>query len=276
MMTKRELEQYLLQSLNMGLGSLMQGETSYTNSFDCKILDDGFLFLPRLPAGYIIDDDLYQKIFLIANASLYPRYTLLKQNSAYFMALDTDDIHIQRGLFFPWKVGVSERLIISDLDSFTKSHEKDIIPIMKNLVLDYNNVTSLAIAGNSGSGKSYTLTYLLSHLKQISNLIIIDPKFDTPSRWARENGIAVIHPRRNRSKSDFVSEINENLSDSLNLIQQRQEILYVNPNHRFDHLTIVIDEVLALSEGVNKTIKDSFFSLMSQIALLGRATKVRP
>mgnify|MGYP000125699566 CR=1 FL=1 len=58
---QRELEQYLLQSLNMGLGSLMQGETSYTNSFDCKIMDDGFLFLPRLPAGYIIDDDLYQK-----------------------------------------------------------------------------------------------------------------------------------------------------------------------------------------------------------------------
>ena len=193
MMTKRELEQYLLQSLNMGLGSLMQGETSYTNSFDCKIMDDGFLFLPRLPAGYIIDDDLYQKIFLIANASLYPRYTLLN---------------------------------------------------------------------------------LLSHLKRISDLIIIDPKFDTPSRWARENGIAVIHPKRNRSKSDFVSEINENLSDSLNLIQQRQEILYDNPDHHFDHLTIVIDEVLALSEGVNKTIKDSFFSLMSQIALLGRATKV--
>ncbi|MFR1030427.1 MAG: helicase HerA domain-containing protein [Streptococcus salivarius] len=260
--------------LNMGLGSLMQGETSYTNSFDCKILDDGFLFLPRLPAGYIIDDDLYQKIFLIANASLYPRYTLLKQNSAYFMALDTNDIHVQRGLFFPWKEGVSERLIISDLDSFTKSHEEDIIPIMKNLVLDYNNVTSLAIAGNSGSGKSYTLTYLLSHLKQISDLIIIDPKFDTPSRWARENGIAVIHPKRNRSKSDFVSEINENLSDCLNIIQKRQEILYDNPNQHFDHLTIVIDEVLALSEGVNKTIKDSFFSLMSQIALLGRATKV--
>ena len=102
MMTKRELEQYLLQSLNMGLGSLMQGETSYTNSFDCKIMDEGFLFLPRLPACYIIDDDLYQKIFLIANASLYPRYTLLKQNSAYFMALDTNDIHVQRGLFFPW------------------------------------------------------------------------------------------------------------------------------------------------------------------------------
>ena len=39
----------------------------------------------------------------------------------------------------------------------------------------------------------------------------MDPKFDTPSRWARENGFPVLHPQRNRSKSDFVSEINENL-----------------------------------------------------------------
>lgn len=273
-MTKQELAQYLLQSLNMGLGALMQGETSYTNSFDVKIMSDGFLFIPRLPAGYIIDDDLYQKIFLIANAALYPRYTLLKQNSAYFMALDTDDIHVQRGLFFPWKKGISERLVIPDLEEFTASQKDTFIPIMKNLALDYNKVTSLAIAGNSGSGKSYALTYFLSLLKPISDLIIVDPKFDTPSRWARENGIAVIHPQKTRSKSDFVSEINENLSSCLGLIQQRQEILYDNPEHQFEHLTIVIDEVLALSEGVNKTIKESFFSLLSQIALLGRATKV--
>lgn len=273
-MTDKELAQYLLQALNMGLGSIMQGETSYTNSFDIKILQDGFLFIPRLPAGYIIDDELYQKIFLIANAALYPRYTVLKQNSAYFLALETDDIHVQRGLFFPWKEGISERLIISDLDHFVLKQENNTIPIMKNLLLNYNKVTSIAIAGNSGSGKSYALTYFLSLLKNFSDFIIVDPKFDTPSRWARENGISVIHPKRNRSKSDFVSEINENLSSSLNLIQERQEILYKNPEKEFKHLTIVIDEVLALSEGVNKTIKDSFFSLLSQVALLGRATRV--
>lgn len=274
MMTTKELSQFLLQSLNMGLGALMQGETSYTNSFDIKIKADGFLFIPRLPAGYIIDDELYQKIFLIANASLYPRFTLLKQNSAYFLALDTDDIHVQRGLFFPWKKGVSERLVIPDLERFSKDQEKNIIPIMKNLSLDYSKVTSFAIAGNSGSGKSYALTYFLSLLKSFSDLIIVDPKFDTPSRWARENRIPVIHPEKNRSKSDFVSEINEKLSSCLTLIQQRQEILYTNPDHQFRHMTIVIDEVLALSEGVNKTIKDSFFALLSQIALLGRATRV--
>lgn len=273
-MTKKELEQYLLQSLNMGLGSIIQGETSYTNSFDCKIMEEGFLFLPRLPASYIIDDDLYQKIFLIANASLYPRFTLLKQNSAYFMALETDDIHVQRGLFFPWRIGISERLVISDLEEFSDNQKGYLIPIMKNLTLDYNKVTSMAIAGNSGSGKSYALTYFLSLLKNISDLIIVDPKFDTPSRWAREHGIPILHPQKNRSKSDFVSEINENLSTCLNLIQQRQEILYDNPDHKFEHFTIVIDEVLALTEGVNKTIKDSFFSLLSQVSLLGRATSI--
>ena len=35
----------------------------------------------------------------------------------------------------------------------------------------------------------------------------------------------------------------------------------------------MIDELLALSEGVAKPIKEAFFSLLSQISLLGRATK---
>ncbi|XZR26594.1 cell division protein FtsK, partial [Streptococcus canis] len=69
-MTNKELAQYLLQSLNMGLGAIMQGETSYTNSFNIMVQEDGFIFVPRLPCAYILDDELYNKIFLIANASL--------------------------------------------------------------------------------------------------------------------------------------------------------------------------------------------------------------
>nr|WP_278925105.1 hypothetical protein [Streptococcus canis] len=115
-MTNKELAQYLLQSLNMGLGAIMQGETNYTNSFNIMVQEDGFIFVPRLPCAYILDDELYNKIFLIANASLYPHYTLLKQNATYFVPLKTDDIHVQRGLLFPWKVGISKRLVIPDLD----------------------------------------------------------------------------------------------------------------------------------------------------------------
>lgn len=271
---KEKLTQYLLQSLNMALGSIIQGETSYTNSFDCQVRDEGFYFIPRLPAGYIIDDNFYQKIFLIANTALYPDFTLLKQNCAYFVPLKTDDIHTKRALFFPWKKGISERLFISSLNMYSSNINGNTIPIMKNLSINYNKVTSIAIAGNSGSGKSYMLTYLLSMLKNISDLIIVDPKYDSPSRWAKRNNISVIHPEANHSKSDFVSQINEKLSWSLNKIYERQKILFSNPNHEFKHLTIVIDEVLALSEGVNKAIKESLFALLSQVALLGRATRI--
>ena len=71
-MENQDIEKYLNQSLNMALS--MNGESTYTNSFYVEVQEDGFLFVPRTPAGYLIDDDLYHKIFIIANASLYPRY----------------------------------------------------------------------------------------------------------------------------------------------------------------------------------------------------------
>ncbi|MDW7798541.1 hypothetical protein SCQ32_03720 [Streptococcus canis] len=89
-MTNKELAQYLLQSLNMGLGAIMQGETSYTNSFNIMLQEDGFIFVP----------------------------------------LKTDDIHVQRGLLFPWKVGISKRLVIPDLDKYTTNLLKNQIPII--------------------------------------------------------------------------------------------------------------------------------------------------
>ncbi|KST79338.1 FtsK/SpoIIIE family [Lactococcus lactis subsp. lactis] len=269
--SKAEIEKYLLQSLNMALD--VQGETSYTNSFAVKVEDEGFYFIPRLPASYLIDETLYQKIFIIANASLYPQYTVLKQNSAYFVPLDTEDIHTQRALFFPWFKGISKRLVISNLTDFVQKNQEYKIPIMENLTIDYNKTVGIVVAGNSGSGKSYFLTYLLESLAKISHLIICDPKFDSPSRWAKIHQVSVIHPSENRSKSDFVSELNDSLSNVLNIIYERQGILFDNPNHEFEHLTVVIDETLALTEGVNKQIKESFLSLVSSIALLGRATR---
>lgn len=86
--------------------------------------------------------------------------------------------------------------------------------------------------------------------------------------------LKVIAPSDNRNKSDYVSSVNAELSKSLELIHQRQQVLYNNPQADFEHYTLVIDEVLALSDGTAKPIKEAFFSLLSQIALLGRATKV--
>ena len=65
------------------------------------------------------------------------------------------------------------------------------IEIMQGVSIDYDKVTSILIAGNSGSGKFYTLTYLLTvlYLKDISDLYIIDPKCDVPARWAHVYGL---------------------------------------------------------------------------------------
>jgi len=271
-MKNSELEGYLIQALNMALQ--INGETSYTNSFDVRVADEGFYFVPRLPASYVVDNDLYQKIYLISNAVLYPDYTLLKQAGAYFVPLETEDIHVKRALFFPWYKSTSKRLIIPDIERFITNLPINKIPIMENFTVNLNKVTSMAIAGNSGSGKSYLLTYILFVLKKSSSLVIVDPKFDIPSRFGRENNVKVIAPSNNRSKSDFVSAVNNELSQCLELIHQRQQVLYNNPQADFEHFTVVIDEVLALSDGVAKPIKEAFFSLLSQISLLGRASKI--
>ncbi|MFJ7747598.1 helicase HerA domain-containing protein [Peribacillus sp. NPDC097295] len=271
-MKNLELEGYLLQALNMALQ--INGETSYTNAFNVKVADEGFYFVPRLPASYVVDNELYQKIYLISNAALYPDFTLLKQVGAYFVPLKTDDIHMKRALFFPWINGISKRLVIGHIDEYVAKLPVNNVPVMENFEFNLNKVTSIAIAGNSGSGKSYFLTYLLCVLKKNSKLVIVDPKFDMPSRWGRENNVKVIAPSDNRNKSDYVSSVNAELSQSLELIHQRQQVLYNNPQADFEHYTLVIDEVLALSDGTAKPIKEAFFSLLSQISLLGRATKV--
>lgn len=270
-MKNSELEGYLLQALNMALE--INGETSFTNAFGVRVVDEGFFFIPRLPASYVVDDELYQKIFLISNAALYPDFTLLKQAGAYFVPLDTEDIHVKRALFFPWKKGISKRIIIPDIEQFVSELSTNNVPIMENFRINYNKVTSIAVAGNSGSGKSYFLTYLLFVLKKFSSLVIVDPKFDMPSRWGRDNNVKVIAPSENRSKSDYVSAVNNELSHCLELIQRRQQVLYNNPQADLEHFTIVIDELLALSDGVAKPIKEALFSLISQISLLGRSTK---
>lgn len=265
------IRQYLTRCLNMALG--IEGETTYTNSFEISIRQNGFIFIPRFPAGYLLDEQLYQRIYQIANAALYPDYTVLKQNGIYFVPLYDNPIEVRRGLYFPWRKGTAQRLKFDSIEDYFANKDKT-IPLMKDFSINFDKITSIAIAGNSGAGKSYFLTYLLAALINVSELIIIDPKRDQPSRWARDHGFQALYPMENSSKSDYVSSVNDQLSKALNTIYERQAALYDNQSQDFKPITIVIDEILALTEGVNKSVKDSFFALLSQIALLGRATKV--
>lgn len=268
---KIELEKFLLQALNMALK--LDGETSYTQSFFIEITEEGFLWIPRVPCSFVINSELYQKIYTIASSILYPLFTLLKQNGMYLIPLETDDIHVQRAFFFPWMEGIPKRLIFPKIQNISKIQSSS-IPLMKNYSVDLNKITHIAIAGNSGSGKSFHLVYWLYLLSSFCDLLIVDPKFDVPSRWAIKHNRKLIYPQKNRNQNDFISQINDALSQSLNLIYDRQRKLFEDPNFLFKHHVIVIDELLAISTTANKQIRDSFFSLLSQIALLGRSTSV--
>lgn len=269
-----DIRSYLIQSLNMALD--IEGETTYTNSFDIQIFKNGFSFIPRAPCSYLLDNNLYQRIFAIANGVLYPMFTLLKQNGAYFRKRATSDIHIARELYFPWFQGVPERIVIDNLSDFLKKHTENQVPIMQNFNIDFNDINHVLIAGNSGSGKTTATLYLMTILKNIqgTKLIVVDPKLDKPTRWGNQNHVKVIFPQQDRSTSDFVSQVSDMLSVVLGTIHHRQELVQQNPEVSFPHLVVMIDEVLALSISVAKSIRDAFFGLLTQIALLGRATKV--
>lgn len=265
----------LVQSLNMGLD--IGNETTFSNSFDVVIgkNEDGFLFIPRVPAGYVLNDALYQRIFEIASGTLYPFYTLLKQNGAYFVPLKQQGVHTARAFFYPWQEGIPTRLSISNFAEFKNGLSPGELPVMKNLSIDIGDITHLVIAGNSGSGKSYALTFILELLYDRVDLQIVDPKMDAPSRWAKKHDVGVLIPDSDRSQNDFVNLVCELLSDALDIIKNRQIALQADPQLKFKPHIVVIDELLALTSSTTKSMKDTFFGLLSQVALLGRATSVK-
>ncbi|CCF24183.1 FtsK/SpoIIIE family protein [Leuconostoc citreum LBAE C10] len=267
-----QIELQLIQSLNMALR--INNETSYNHAFDVRAEEDGFLFIPLIPCSYAVDDALYQNIFSISSALLYPEFTLLKQNAAFFVPLENEDFHTRRALKFPWSKGVARRLEIENIDDFAAEKVGQRLPIMENYSIDLGKINHIGIAGQSGSGKTTFLVYLLYMLMGQADIKICDPKLDEPSRFARKYGIPVIASVDVRNKNDYVSSVNQALSSHVDLIYERQRQLYSDPDAEFEHSFIVIDELLALTENVTKGVRESFQGLVSTIALLGRATRV--
>lgn len=114
----------------MALG--IDGETTYTNSFEISIRQNDFIFIPRFPAGYVLDEQLYQRIYQIANAALYPVYTVLKQTGIYFVPLYDNPIEVRRGLFFPWLKGSVQRIKFENLNNYFAKRKDSLIPLMKD------------------------------------------------------------------------------------------------------------------------------------------------
>ena len=145
---------------------------------------------------------------------------------------------------------------------------------MKNYRIDFNRIVHCLIAGSSGSGKSYALTYLISVINQFAHVTVVDPKCDSISRYCLKQNIPVLYQEKDFSSDEFVSKVNSLLKVELDTIYERQSELLENPSKKFQHRCLVIDELLALTSLTSKNVKDTFFALLSNIALLGRATSV--
>ncbi len=90
-------------------------------------------------------------------------------------------------------------------------------------------------------------------------MIIVEGKFDRGRGWGGIDDISVIEGDENGCKCDFLCEINEKLSDWVEVIEEGERIVYEDGEYEFDEVRIVIDEVVGLGEGVNKRIKEGLF-----------------
>lgn len=262
--------EYLIQCVEIGLGN--SSISSTTNSFQFIYGDNYLDFVPRFPCAYVLDNSLYQQIFQILSTSTYPMLTFLKQPSAYIVKRDSVSINTSRAFRFPFFKGIPERLTYQKLSDVTVQNES--FELMENYRIDFNRIVHCLIAGSSGSGKSYALCYLISVISQFAHITVVDPKCDSISRYCLKQNIPVLYQERDFSADEFVSKVNTLLKVELDTIYHRQSILLENPATKFQHRCIVIDELLALTSLTSKNIKDTFFALLSNIALLGRATSI--
>ncbi|WP_228476016.1 cell division protein FtsK [Streptococcus suis] len=258
----------LTQCLEIGLDN--SSISSATNSFSLEVGENYLDFIPRIPCSYILDNALYQKIFKILSSCAFPRITFLKQPTAFFVKKDSRSFNTARAFRFPFFVGIPERMYYDSLSDVRV--ENDSFELMKNYHVDFNRVVHLLIAGSSGSGKSYALTYLLSVLKQFAHIEVVDPKADSITRYCLDNDISVLYQNQDFSADEFVAKVNAILKSELDTIYKRQLQLLDNPKQTFQHRCVVIDELLALTTLASKGVKEIFFALLSNIALLGRAT----
>ena len=275
--TLDEIAAHCKQAINMALNK--DGETSYTLSFDVRATEKDLKFIFYSPSALLLNQELYNRLTSIISTNAYPYFTVFPQPSPLLVPWETDNIHKARAWAFPWKRGISKRLVINDVDSFLDLNAKDgNIWLMKNYCVNINSLTSVAIMGLSGSGKTILTKWLNSNAARMGKIITIDPKGSKDLVWwARDNNQEIIYPSQDVSKSDFLSKVNDKLSQVLQLVYQRQsEYLqsHANVNKKFLPVVVTIDELSALTTGANKRIVDSFFSLLQTITLLARESNV--
>lgn len=277
------------------------GLDSTTGAISVQTSAAGITVVPHFPSTQVVDMAYYEQVYHVLAQACFPFYTVLKPagmtTKALYHTVKTKEgakkiaePATARGLFFPWIEGTASRLVLTQAryDQLSTSGTPAIPLMHPNLVLDFDQVTHVAISGQSGSGKSYFLKYLLPYLASMGTLDLVDPKTDDLYLWYREasrKGLvsdkdSLLWPAYGTdTDADFLREVKDTAASVLEKVHQRQAYYSdeaQNPSHArpFKHHFFVIDELMALTQGSDKKDRESFFKILQSIALLGRSSKV--
>lgn len=273
------------------LSASLELNTSISGNYTIQTTEKGVTVIPHLPTSQVIDYDLYNRIYEVLSFASFPFYTVLKPEGLQVVQVSSKDVASCRGIFFPWIAGVPGRFELSQ-DNYrklylsptvtTKENNHYLIPVMDGLSLDFANLTHMAIAGQSGSGKSYFLRYMLPFFARHGTITLVDPKSDDLVRWYGSsvaqslltNKDVCLLPDFKAPDSDFLTEVTKQLDQVVQELYYRQEQYRITGKRDYGHHFVIIDEMLAITQGVKKADVEKFFSNLKKIALLGRSAKI--
>lgn len=260
-------------------------DSDQNNEYDIRIKVDGIYFIPILPTTYVINEELYNRLFAILSVGLMPEYTLLRPLTMQIVTFNDEDISRQRALYFPFYKGQPERLTGSINDMIQLTLQTGEIPLMKAMS---TKPVHILVSGNTGSGKSYFLKTLYRECDALGDTIVIDPKASDLARMTK------IHPAKKTVIPDFTNNNDKGigsryLSKVVDVLKSAEVEMYARQGQLFVKSTkvstdykelgmkplfIFIDELAALMTGSNRQIKQDFVDTLTRLAVLGRESGI--
>ena len=258
--------------------------------YEVTFNSQGVTVVPIYPVDRPVDYKFYTDIYKVLVVAAYPYYTVLKPSGLQLVSIKNNDYTKRRGLFFPWLKGIPKRRVLTS-DEYNEDIAGRVnlnsmkIPLMDSFSIDMEHTTHVAISGQSGSGKSYLVRYFLPYLLAMGDLTLIDPKADDLLWWGKSKQCEVLadytgrtpiidYPELLGKDSSFLHDVAERLAKEAQIMYERENTYAKTGKRPFGHRFIVIDELLALTQGGKDGDSKKFFSNLSSIALLGRSAKM--
>ncbi|MDO5306066.1 MAG: hypothetical protein Q4E87_10875, partial [bacterium] len=225
------------------------------------------------------------------NISLSPTVTMIRPLSMQIKILPENEPAKQRALYYPMHLGRSKRLVGTISDFVNLYRQTHAIPLMDRIFWDPIKSTHCIIEGPSGSGKSYSMQYLLSLVTRLfannndekKNIIVIDPKVSDLARLSKKvPGIKVIIPDFDASRQQgiggrYLTTVVDELKALETEMYRRQSLLYkqskVSANFEeigLKPIFLFIDEAAALLTGAHRQIRQDYIDTLTRLAVLGR------